>query len=199
LPSDPPGGLIAAAHRQAHVNLAASESARAELAARGKGVERLLALVRSGAGWHLALAGEGPARSELEALFAGTQTTFVGILLGDDLARAYASADLFVFPSTTDTLGLVLLEARASGLPVVAARSVPSMALLGSRPSTALFDPENGASLPRAASALLDERPDRSEIAAAARTQTANWAAATRDLVSAYEEAAWLARQPVAA
>ena len=44
---------------------------------------------------------------------------FTGYLDGEDLARAYASADFFVFPSTTDTFGNVILEAQASGLPVI--------------------------------------------------------------------------------
>jgi glycosyltransferase involved in cell wall biosynthesis len=62
--------------------------------------------------------GDGPARQQLEkaypdALFLGTRT-------GLDLAQIYASADVFVFPSRTDTFGMVLLEALASGLPIAA-------------------------------------------------------------------------------
>jgi glycosyltransferase involved in cell wall biosynthesis len=45
--------------------------------------------------------------------------TFTGFLAGEDLSQAYASSDVFVFPSTTDTFGNVILEAQASGLPVV--------------------------------------------------------------------------------
>ncbi|MGA1193476.1 MAG: glycosyltransferase family 4 protein [Kiritimatiellia bacterium] len=67
----------------------------------------------------LTLVGEGPFRTELERLLAGTPVTFAGTLKGEALARAYASADLFVFPSKTDTFGRVVLEAQASGLPVV--------------------------------------------------------------------------------
>jgi glycosyltransferase involved in cell wall biosynthesis len=44
---------------------------------------------------------------------------FTGFLEGDDLAQAYASSDLFIFPSTTDTFGNVVLEAQASGIPVI--------------------------------------------------------------------------------
>jgi glycosyltransferase involved in cell wall biosynthesis len=68
---------------------------------------------------HLALAGGGPEEDVLRARL-GTHATFLGWLEGDALARAYASADLFLFASRTDTFGQVLLEAQASGLPVVA-------------------------------------------------------------------------------
>ncbi len=71
----------------------------------------------------LALVGDGPLRAELEALFAGTPTVFTGYLRGDDLAAAYASADIFAFPSANETFGNVVLEAMASGLPVVAPRA----------------------------------------------------------------------------
>ena len=49
----------------------------------------------------------------------GAPVTFTGYLAGEDLAEAYASSDLFIFPSTTDTFGNVVLEAQASGLPVI--------------------------------------------------------------------------------
>ncbi len=62
--------------------------------------------------------GDGPARAELERQFP--QARFVGTLTGEPLAAIYASADVFVFPSRTDTFGMVLLEALASGLPVAA-------------------------------------------------------------------------------
>ncbi|MCX7841324.1 MAG: glycosyltransferase family 1 protein, partial [Anaerolineae bacterium] len=71
----------------------------------------------------LAIVGDGPLRPSLEKLFAGTPTVFTGYLRGDDLANAYAAADVFVFPSPNETLGNVVLEAMASGLPVVAPRS----------------------------------------------------------------------------
>jgi glycosyltransferase involved in cell wall biosynthesis len=68
---------------------------------------------------HLCLAGGGPEQAALSARL-GEHATFLGWLEGDELAAAYASADLFLFPSRTDTFGQVLLEAQASGLPVVA-------------------------------------------------------------------------------
>jgi glycosyltransferase involved in cell wall biosynthesis len=68
---------------------------------------------------HLALAGGGPEEGFLRERL-GEHATFLGWLEGDDLARAYASADIFLFASRTDTFGQVLLEAQASGLAVVA-------------------------------------------------------------------------------
>ncbi|WP_324617369.1 glycosyltransferase family 4 protein [Microvirga alba] len=64
------------------------------------------------------IVGDGPARTELERKYP--QTRFLGALAGEDLARVYASSDVFVFPSLTDTFGIVLLEALASGLPIAA-------------------------------------------------------------------------------
>lgn len=68
---------------------------------------------------HLCLAGGGPEEDALRERL-GEHATFLGWLEGDALASAYASADLFLFASRTDTFGQVLLEAQASGLPVIA-------------------------------------------------------------------------------
>lgn len=67
----------------------------------------------------LIIAGDGPYRRELEQLLQGYPVLFTGFLQGEELHAAYASADVFVFPSTTDTFGNVVLEAQASGLPVI--------------------------------------------------------------------------------
>jgi len=80
-------------------------------------VEVAKALDRRGVAFTLAMVGDGPYREELAATYP--RTIFTGVLTGDALSAAYASADLFVFPSTTDTFGNVVLEAMASGLPVV--------------------------------------------------------------------------------
>ncbi|MBB3409286.1 glycosyltransferase involved in cell wall biosynthesis [Rhizobium sp. BK316] len=62
--------------------------------------------------------GDGPARADLEERYPDVH--FTGIKLGEDLAKAYAQADVFVFPSLTDTFGNTILEALASGVPVAA-------------------------------------------------------------------------------
>ena len=76
------------------------------------------AIVRRGVDARLVLVGDGPQRPQLEALCRGAH--FAGVRRGEDLAAHYASADLFVFPSLTETFGNVVPEAMASGLPVVA-------------------------------------------------------------------------------
>ena len=62
--------------------------------------------------------GTGPLLDDLRQRYE--QVIFTGKLIGEDLAQAYASADVFVFPSLTDTFGIVLIEAMASGLPIAA-------------------------------------------------------------------------------
>jgi glycosyltransferase involved in cell wall biosynthesis len=64
------------------------------------------------------IVGDGPAKAALERKYP--QAKFLGAKKGEELAKAYANADLFVFPSKTDTFGIVLIEALASGLPVAA-------------------------------------------------------------------------------
>lgn len=70
-------------------------------------------------GLRLAVVGEGPARNEMARALAGTPHRFAGTLRGDELAAAYASADLLCLPSATETFGQVVVEAAASGLPSV--------------------------------------------------------------------------------
>ncbi len=80
-----------------------------------KNIEAFLSLDLPGS---KVVVGDGPQLAELKAKYPSV--TFVGAKHGDELARHYAAADVFVFPSRTDTFGLVLLEALASGLPVAA-------------------------------------------------------------------------------
>jgi glycosyltransferase involved in cell wall biosynthesis len=164
-----------------------------------KGVERLRPLAAPGCGRHLALVGDGPARADLERAFASEQATFTGVLAGEELAAAYASADLFVFPSTTDTLGLVLLEAMASGLPVVAARTRAAADLLGRVPAGGLFAGDDEADLVAVAERWLAAPVDRGRLAAAARDQVPSWQRATDALLAGYRRAIGLARGAAAA
>lgn len=67
----------------------------------------------------LVLVGDGPAHADLATALEGQRVIFTGYLRGEALAQAYASADVFAFPSVTETFGQVVMEAMASGLPVV--------------------------------------------------------------------------------
>ncbi|MEZ6069196.1 MAG: glycosyltransferase family 1 protein [Pirellulales bacterium] len=123
----------------------------------------------------LAIVGDGPQRGELEAAFAGTNTRFVGYLSGAELATAYASADAFVYASETETMGNVVLEAMASGLPVVAPRAggIPSLMTHGE--TGMLFPPGDTQAAVDAVEVLLTDADFRSHIGAAARQRVVEW------------------------
>ena len=125
-----------------------------------KQVETLLPVLQSRPDLCLALVGDGPARDKLKSLFAGTSTVFTGYLRGPELSQAYASADCFVFPSTTDTFGNVVLEAMASGLPVVAAAAGGPLDQIENGSNGLLFKPHDSADLGKQIDWLFD-RPDR--------------------------------------
>jgi len=76
-------------------------------------------MVSNGEQVQLVVVGDGPYLKEMQAAMKALPCCFTGYLSGENLSAVYASADLFVFPSTTDTFGNVVLEAQASGLPVV--------------------------------------------------------------------------------
>jgi len=84
------------------------------------------------------IVGDGPARANLVRKYP--QSVFLGARQGEELAKTYAAADVFVFPSKTDTFGLVLLEALASGVPVAAFPVTGPRDVLGSAAVGALND-----------------------------------------------------------
>lgn len=84
-----------------------------------KKLESLRVVLDNNPGTRLALVGGGPIREALEKHFEGYPVHFTGALQGDELSEAFASADIFVMPSDTETLGFVVLESMASGVPVV--------------------------------------------------------------------------------
>jgi len=100
---------------------------------------------------HLVLAGGGPEQEQL-AERLGAHATFLGWLSGAELARTYANADLFLFPSATDTFGQVILEAQASGLPVIAVAEGGPLSLIEDRVTGLLCE----ASAPALADAVLE-------------------------------------------
>jgi glycosyltransferase involved in cell wall biosynthesis len=153
-----------------------------------KEIDRIKPILQAIPGARLALVGDGPYRAELEAHFADTPTNFVGYLGGEDLAAAYASADAFVFPSRTETLGLVLLEAMAAGCPVVAANSGGIPDIVTDGVNGFLFDPLDEAGAINATRRLIEAKAERELMRrnAVAEAEQWGWAAATRQLQQFY-------------
>jgi glycosyltransferase involved in cell wall biosynthesis len=117
--------------------------------------------------------GDGPARAALQAKYP--DALFTGALQGEALAVAYASADVFVFPSKTDTYGLVLLEALASGVPVAAYPVTGPKDVIGPAPVGVLSD-----DLQHACLAALEISPQACLQFAAGHT----WEASARAFVN---------------
>lgn len=136
-------------------------------------------------GARLAFVGDGPAREELKAEFAGTNTVFMGMLHGEELSAAYASADVFVMPSESETLGFVVLEAMASGVPVVAVRAGGIPDILTKQGQTGYLyasgDVEGASELVRQ---LAGDEALRARVGAAGRAEVGlwDWRAATQHL-----------------
>ncbi len=138
---------------------------------------------------HLALVGDGPARPDLERALSGHRALFTGYLRGEALAEAYASADLFAFPSTTETFGQAVLEAMASGLPVVAFDAEGVRDLV--RPhETGLLVPEGDiAAFTEALRGLLAQPERQALMRARARSaaEQRTWDSVMNDLLHTYE------------
>ncbi|MGO9883323.1 MAG: glycosyltransferase [Solirubrobacteraceae bacterium] len=143
---------------------------------------------------HLVLAGGGPEEEALRGRL-GRHATFLGWLGGEDLARAYASADAFMFASRTDTFGQVILEAQASGLPVIAVDEGGPASLIvdGETGLLALAEPDALADslLTVTQSPLVAERLGKSALAVV-RERT--WEASLERLAAGYRSA--LLRSP---
>jgi glycosyltransferase involved in cell wall biosynthesis len=158
-----------------------------------KGVD-LLAEAFEAARWrdprlHLVLAGGGPEEDALRGRL-GEHATFLGWQYGEQLARTYASADAFLFASRTDTFGQVVLEAQASGLPVVAVGEGGPVSLIEHGETGLLADADAGslaAALAEIAGGpLLAQRLRRAGLAAV-RTRT--WDASLERLAHGYSRA----------
>ena len=166
-----------------------------------KGLEHLRAPLDAIPNARLALVGEGPHRAALERHFDGAPVRFTGALRGNDLAAAYASADMFVFPSETDTFGLALLEALASGCPVVAARAggVPDVVRDGR--DGVLYDPRDEAALVAAVRRMLEPTAERELMrwSGRMRAEAWSWGAAVDDLRRQYRAAVATSRGAQAA
>ncbi len=136
----------------------------------------------------LALVGSGPAESVLRERFKDTRTVFTGYMSGSELAAAYASADVFAFPSDTETLGFVAMEAMASGVPAVGARAGGIPDVIRDGETGLMFTPGDLGDLTEKLSTLLTDAALRKRLGAAARREMErfDWRSATEGLVDFY-------------
>jgi glycosyltransferase involved in cell wall biosynthesis len=151
-------------------------------------VDALRLVARSRPNVRFLIVGDGPGRSEMERQM-GPKARFVGYQSGDRLADHYAASDLFAFSSLTETFGNVVLEAMASGLPVVALRAGGVGEIVQDETSGILIDAT--AHPERMAQALIDLADDearRRRLAEAARRHAVSqdWHALIRTLRDRY-------------
>ncbi len=126
-------------------------------------------------GANLAVVGDGPLRRQLEIRYRDPRIVFTGFLEGEELARAYASSDAFVFPSVTDTFGLVVLEALASGLPAIVSDFGGPPEIIRDQQAGIVVEPCNAATMADAMERLARDPPRCAAFREAAlRTATEN-------------------------
>lgn len=166
-----------------------------------KEIEKIRGVLDESDRFCLAIVGDGPYRMQLEKHFEGTATVFTGFLHDQELASAFASADAFVFPSTTETLGLVIMEAMASGLPVIAAESGPTKEQVTDRRNGLFYNSEDPDSFKNCILQLEDAN-FRQQLAhqAVADVAELGWCAAAQQIRDLYSQAAQMAAaEPVQA
>ena len=123
---------------------------------------------------HLVVVGDGPYLEEMREVLAGYPCTFTGYLEGEDLAAVYAAGDIFVFPSATDTFGNVVLEAQASGLPVIVSDvGGPQENMLPGQTGL-VIRPDDESELVAAVLSLIDDPARRQQMSQAARAYIEN-------------------------
>jgi glycosyltransferase involved in cell wall biosynthesis/predicted metal-dependent phosphoesterase TrpH len=147
---------------------------------------------------HMVLAGGGPEEQPLRQRL-GEHATFLGWQYGADLARVYASADVFMFASRTDTFGQVVLEAQASGLPVIAVNEGGPTSLI-EHGETGLLTAADPRALADAVHQIVDGPllAERLRRAALTAVRTRTWDAALLRLAEGYRRALVSAESPAA-
>lgn len=125
----------------------------------------------------LILAGDGPDLNELKQEYSHEHIVFTGRLNSDELARAYASADFFVFPSLTDTFGNVVLEAHACGLPAIVSEEGGPCEIVRSHNSGLVVDARNSVALAEALRTVRNNSTLRGELKKGAleRARASRW------------------------
>jgi phosphatidylinositol alpha 1,6-mannosyltransferase len=132
--------------------------------------------------------GDGPARTQLAKHLPNT--VFTGYLTGRELARAYASGDIFFFPSDTESFGNVTLEAMSSGLPAVVARAVGNMSLVDDGKTGYQVEASDEARFTECLLEIIESSELRNKMASLSRikAQSYDWERILDQLVSYYDE-----------
>ncbi len=131
------------------------------------------ALRDSGKKVRVLVVGTGPAENMLRDRFP--RAVFLGHLTGNELATAYASSDIFLFPSATETFGNVTLEAMASGVPAVCANATGSSSLVVHDETGYLAEPGDVESFIRYALNLVDDKEKRRQMGIASRREAESY------------------------
>lgn len=152
-----------------------------------KNLEALLPLLKRREDVCLAIVGDGEYRSALERAFSGTNTVFTGYLRGRNLAEAYASGDAFIFPTLDEQVGLTLLEAMASGVPIIAARSPLTTEQFRDGRDALFYTAGDEESLDAAIDKLDDGAlTERLRIIARKEAEASSWERASQQLMDYY-------------
>ena len=146
-------------------------------------------LASDGVAFRPMIVGDGPEMARMRSALPGA--IFTGFLHGDALAEAYASSDIFLFPSESETFGNVTLEAMASGLPAICADASGSRSLVVDGETGFLIDPRRDADYVARAAELTGDPDLRSAMGQRARAQALSysWDAIMAGLVANYREA----------
>jgi glycosyltransferase involved in cell wall biosynthesis len=134
------------------------------------------------------LAGDGPVKSELETLMP--EALFLGYLSGTELSTAFASSDIFIFPSTTETFGNVTLEAMASGLVPICVKEGGAYGVIEEGKTGLIANPRDPRNLAEKIEMLLDNTNLRKKMAEACLkySKEQSWEKIFDKLFSSYEE-----------
>jgi glycosyltransferase involved in cell wall biosynthesis len=166
--------------------------------AREKHLETLR-LVTADPGLALTLIGGGSYRDEVQRVLSrnGGDPHFMGYLIGDDLADAYAAADVFVFPGPEETFGQVVLEAMASGLPVVVSDRGGPQTLVREGETGYICPAHNAKAFAERVRKLRDNPELRRQMGTQARSDAESrpWLGVMRQLERYYDEAVRLYRR----